>query len=228
MKNSFTNQQDQFGESTSREKVLKKVRHALLEPSDNPFKDLDLESAVFAKMPEEKDIQFAMEFSKKGDSFIYCKSPNDMLMKVKALFHENNWKEAWCNDELLTGLLNHAGITTYTGTLDQGFYKIAVTSCECLIARTGSIIISSGLESGRKLPFAADIHIVIAFTSQVVEDVKQGLEFIKNKYRNGLPSMVSIISGSSRSDDVEKTMVSGGHGPLELFVFMADEDNADK
>lgn len=227
MKSNFS-QQESLKDSTSREKVLKKVRHALIEPSDNPFADLDFESSVYSAMEEEKDIQFAYELSRLGAKFIYCKSPNDMLQKVKALFFENQWKEACCNEELIAGLLFHAGVSAYKSTEGSVFNQIAVTSCECLIARTGSIMVSSALDGGRRLPFTCDIHIVIAFTSQVVEDVKQAIEFLRKKYNSKLPSSVSIISGTSRSDDIEKIMIPAGHGPKELYVFMADEQSVDQ
>lgn len=227
MSNRTSRLSESLKDSTSREKVLKKVRHALLEPSENPFTEHDVESSVYEKSTEESDIRFAYELVNQGAKFIYCKSPDDMLEKVKALFIENKWTEAACNEELITGLLKHAGIKSYTAHTAPVFNNIAVTSCECLIARTGSIMVSSSQFSGRKLPVTCNIHIVIAFTSQVVDDLKQAFEFMRNKYAQRLPSMISIISGSGRSDDIEKIMVSGGHGPKELFVFMADEANAE-
>lgn len=224
MKSNISGQSESLKDSTSREKVLKKVRHALLEPSDSPYPDLDIESSVYTKIEEEKDVQFAYELSELGANFIYCKSPEDMLNKVSALFIENKWSEACCNDELIIGLLQHAGVKTYSNLANSTFHKIAVTGCECLIARTGSILVSSAQESGRRLPFTADIHIVIAFTSQVVLDIKHSLDFIRRKYNYKLPSMISIISGPGRSDEIEKIMLPVGHGPKELYVFMADED----
>lgn len=224
MKNK-TSPVDTLKESTTREKVLKKVRNALLEPSDNPFPELDFDSPVYVQMNEEKDVQFAIEFTKLGGNFIYCESPSDMLNKVKALFKERNWTSAYCNDDLIKGLLDYAGIKA-ENTISS-FMNVTVTSCECLISRTGSVMVSSGLQSGRRLPLATDIHVVIAFTSQVVDDIKQAIEFIKAKYSNSMPSMLTIISGTSRSDDIEKIMVPGGHSAKEIYVFMADEANTE-
>jgi L-lactate dehydrogenase complex protein LldG len=224
MKNK-TSPVDTLKESTTREKVLKKVRNALLEPSENPFPELDFDSLVYTRPTEEKDVQFAIEFTKLGGNFIYCQSPSDMLVKVKALFEDHGWKTAHCNDDLIKGLLDYAGIKVENSV--DSFMNVTVTSCECLISRTGSVMVSSGLQSGRKLPLATDIHVVIAFTSQVVEDIKQAIEFIKSKYNNHMPSMLSIISGTSRSDDIERVMVPAGHSAKEIYVFMADEDNTE-
>lgn len=228
MKSKPAKQSESIKDSTTREKVLKKVRHALLEPSDNPFHDIDLESSVYTPFEEEKDIQFAYELTRSGANFIYCESPADMLQKLKALFEERKWTEAACKEELIAGLLEHAGITPYPGKKEQTFNKIAVTSCEGLIARTGSIVVSSRQDYGRSLPFTCDIHVVIAFTSQVVDDMRQAFTYMRSKYPDRLPSMLTIISGTARTDDLEKIMVHEGLGPKELYVFMADENSTDQ
>ncbi|RZL62420.1 MAG: hypothetical protein EOO93_08835, partial [Pedobacter sp.] len=66
-------------------------------------------------------------------------------------------------------------------------------------------------------------HIVIAKTSQLVLDLKDAFLLLKNKYGNQIPSMISNITGPSRTADIEKTLVLGAHGPKELFVFLIDD-----
>ena len=66
-------------------------------------------------------------------------------------------------------------------------------------------------------------HIVIARTRQLVLDLKDGFQLLKNKYGNQIPSMISTITGPSRTADIEKTLVLGAHGPKELFVFLVDD-----
>ena len=100
---------------------------------------------------------------------------------------------------------------------------IGLTFCECLVARTGSVMITSKQASGRRLPVYANFHIVVAYTSQLVADIKDALKLIKGKYNNQLPSMISTISGPSRTADIEKTLVQGAHGPREIFVFLIDD-----
>ena len=101
--------------------------------------------------------------------------------------------------------------------------KIAVTSCEFLIARTGSIMMSSQQLSGRRLYAFPEVHIVIAFISQIVPDIKTALTGIREKYTGRMPSMVTMITGPSRTADIEKTLVMGVHGPKEVYVFLADD-----
>ena len=209
-------------ESTTREKVMKNIRHALIEPSDNPFDGVNFSQPIFQPLADSPDVNFVTEFTRAGGKFVFCESPDDMLDKIKQLFAERQWNEAWCNDTALTSMLRHAGISTHDDTEDFQNMKVAVTGCEALVSRTGSIMVSSRQRSGRRMHIYPERHIVIAFTSQVTTDLNQAIEKVRQKYRGRLPSSVSLITGPSRTADIEKTLVTGMHGPVELFVFMAD------
>src|SRR5690606_2989401 len=97
-----------------------------------------------------------------------------------------------------------------------------ITGCEALIARSGSILLSNGNASGRRLGIFPPLHIVMAKTDQIVPDLKEAFAFLRQKYGGTLPSMVSTITGPSRTADIEKTLVQGAHGPKELFVLVSD------
>ena len=84
-------------------------------------------------------------------------------------------------------------------------------------------MVSSGLLSGRRMFSFPEIHIVIAAASQVVTEIKDALRGIQKRYASDLPSQISIISGPSRTADIEKTLVMGAHGPKELYVFFVDD-----
>ncbi len=63
---------------------------------------------------------------------------------------------------------------------------------------------------------------MIAYTSQLVPDLKDALAGIREKYGNKIPSMISVITGPSRTADIEKTLVMGAHGPKEIYVFLTE------
>ncbi len=100
--------------------------------------------------------------------------------------------------------------------------EAGVTLCEALITRTGSILVSSRQTAGRRLGIYPPVHIVIAYTSQLVDDIKDGLRLVQEKYGERIPSMISMISGPSRTADIEKTLVLGAHGPKELVLFLVE------
>ena len=100
--------------------------------------------------------------------------------------------------------------------------EVGFTLCEALIARNGSILLSNAGMAGRRLSIYPPVHIVLAYTSQILTDLKDGFKLIKNKYGNQLPSMITNVTGPSRTADIEKTLVMGAHGPKELFVFLLE------
>ena len=68
----------------------------------------------------------------------------------------------------------------------------------------------------------APIHICIAYTDQLVYDIKEGLQILKEKYAGNLPSFITLATGPSRTADIEKTLVVGVHGPKEVYLFLVE------
>ena len=56
----------------------------------------------------------------------------------------------------------------------------------------------------------------------MVYDLKEALQFMKAKYANNLPSLITFASGPSRTADIEKTLVTGVHGPKEVYCFLIE------
>jgi L-lactate dehydrogenase complex protein LldG len=94
-----------------------------------------------------------------------------------------------------------------------------VTSCECLVAQTGSILVSSE-SGGRALSILPHAHIVIATVEQVVPILADALALVRERHSRRLPSMLSFITGPSRTGDIERILVLGAHGPKELLVIL--------
>ncbi len=97
--------------------------------------------------------------------------------------------------------------------------QLAINSCEFLIASSGSILISSGQAADIKTHIAPEKIIYIAKESQITDTVSQAIEKLLAKYGK-LPKFVSVISGPSRTADIEKTLILGMHGPKEVSVII--------
>jgi L-lactate dehydrogenase complex protein LldG len=91
-----------------------------------------------------------------------------------------------------------------------------------LVARTGTIVLSSQQLSGRITSVYAPVHICIAYTHQLVNDISDSLDLFK-KDLSFIPSMISYATGPSRTADIEKTLVVGVHGPKEVYCFLVDK-----
>jgi L-lactate dehydrogenase complex protein LldG len=77
-------------------------------------------------------------------------------------------------------------------------------------------------KSSRRLNVYPETHVVIAYADQLVNDLKDAFEAIQLKYPGKIPSMLSVITGPSRTADIEKTLVMGAHGPCELFLILVE------
>ncbi len=213
-------------ESTSREKILKKVRDALIEKTEPPYPIIDQESPVFGEIKEALDVNFAQELVKVSGKFVYCESEDEFTTLLKQFILEKDWSVLFCLDPIVQKVLREAGIPYVSKQQEFLESKIGITRCEYLIARLGSVMVSSHLSPGRKINVYPEVHLVLGYTSQLVPDLKHALAAIRKKYNHNYPSMISIITGPSRTADIEKTLVLGAHGPRELFVFLIDDQNA--
>jgi len=209
-------------DSTSKEKILKKVRKALINKSSYEPSNVDFETEMYSGTEEPYEFQFAQNFTAINGKFYFCESEKDFAASLYQLKSESDWKEIFCFEPKLMELVPLA-IDINNKPKELINVDVGITSCECLIARTGSVMVSSRQAAGRRLPLFANIHIVVAFTSQIVYNIKDGLKLIKKKYEGNMPSMITNISGPSRTADIEKTLVQGAHGPKEIFVFLIED-----
>jgi L-lactate dehydrogenase complex protein LldG len=90
---------------------------------------------------------------------------------------------------------------------------------ELLVAQTGSILISSA-GGGRGATVVAPIHIVLAGIEQLVPDLETALAKAYGPASRN--SYLSLITGSSRTADIEKILVMGAHGPKRLIVILSE------
>jgi L-lactate dehydrogenase complex protein LldG len=126
-------------------------------------------------------------------------------------------------EDNIVSMLKNAGFTTITDDEKYPEGMVAITGCEALISRLGSVLVSSGQGAGRRLFVTPTVHIVYALTSQIVRELKDGLQIIKSKYEDRLPSYIATLTGPSRTADIEKTLVSPAHGPRDIFVFLVED-----
>ncbi|MFM6976017.1 MAG: lactate utilization protein C, partial [Sphingobacteriaceae bacterium] len=209
-------------ESTAKEKMLKKIRKALLEKRDNPYPHLE-DAPLYPPNEEFLEVLFAEQLTAVAGSFLYCEDDIQFIENLIQLAEEKKWHKIYCWEPKLQEMLSHFEYPFYSSDTDFLKAEVGITLCESVIARNGSIMISNGNGAGRRLSIYPDCHIVLAFTSQLVLDLKDGFKQLKDKYGDQLPSMISNITGPSRTADIEKTLVLGAHGPKELFVFLIDD-----
>ena len=208
--------------SPSKENILKRIRKALTQSTPLPFPQSEGNSSVFQPSRQELEVEFAEQFTKLQGKFVFCLNYNELAEQLKGVLALNKWDKVHCGEAELKKTLHQNGFlqTDYesVATCDA-----AITTCELLVARTGSIVMSAAGPSGRSTSVYAPVHICIAHTSQLVYDVRDGLQQVKEKYGAQLPSLITFATGPSRTADIEKTLVVGVHGPKEVYVFLVDD-----
>ncbi len=102
----------------------------------------------------------------------------------------------------------------------RGEDRVAVTPCFAAVAETGTLALLSGPDSPTTLNFLPDHHLVVVRASQVVAHLEDLWERLR-QHSQDMPRTLNLITGPSRTADVEQTLQLGAHGPLALHLILA-------
>lgn len=174
-------------------------------------------------MPEIKlplDEKFTINFKGNGGKFLYCENTNEVHSYLNQIIKENNWqkKNGFIFDITLIKKLKNTGINT-TNKISEASYF--VTTCENLIANDGSLLISSNQIAEKKLIELPDNFIVFATTSQITDNIGEGLRGIKAKNKNKIPTNITTIKNFKTVD--EKDFLNYGSSSKNLYLLLLED-----
>ena len=150
---------------------------------------------------------------------------------------------AWTVDELepldLAGLLRGAGIEYLPWRREAGETEdaartrlrsgsaagaVGLTTCAWAAAETGTLALYAAPASGRLVSLLPGAHLALVRPAQLVPGIPEGLELLARQAgtSGGLPATVNLVSGPSRSADIEGDISIGVHGPARLRVVVGD------
>lgn len=200
----------------NRERILEKIK------TNREKKKLDIDSieaplASGLKVPE-GDLSFAFKKSietVQGECVI-AMNREDCFRLLQEYINTNTDKK---NVVLSPSLLDSPFVSLQTENCDDiSKISVGITSCELLSAQTGTILMTS--REGRRIIGLSPIHIVIAQRSQIRRTLDESIKELSQKYDKTFPSQITLITGPSRTADIEKTLILGAHGPKRLCVFI--------
>jgi len=151
-------------------------------------------------------------------------SPDEARMVLGEIAGAEKWKRVATHNGTLTDTaINRLGLPVLNTTNGYDVNELelcdaGITECDALIAQTGSIVVTSRDSGGRALSVLPPHHVVLARRWQLVRDLSVGLECVHNKYKADYPSMISVVTGPSRTGDIERILVLGAHGPKKLSI----------
>jgi len=201
---------------SAREEILNRLKNAVHPEPDQP----DFDAPVYHSIDKPLDIAFKENLEMVNGSVHLCESEEDTFLKLKSFLDKIPPEQIFCAEKKLQNLLdkNQIEYSVYKNQPEE--MEAGITSCEFLIAHTGSVMVSSALEGGRQMSVYPPVHIVVAQKKQLVSYLSDAYKSIREKYEDKLPSQITFITGPSRTADIEKTLVMGAHGPRELHVFI--------
>ncbi|MDO5977928.1 LUD domain-containing protein [Flavivirga spongiicola] len=174
-------------------------------------------------MPEIKlpiDERFTINFKANGGKFLYCENLNEIFFNLEHIIEENNWKKkkTLLFDENLKDKFINSNLKSTNKISEATFF---LTTCENLIANDGSLLISSKQIFEKKLPELPVNFIVFATTSQIVENIGEGLRGIKSKNRQKIPTNITTIKHFKSGD--EKDFLSYGSSAKNLYLLLLED-----
>jgi L-lactate dehydrogenase complex protein LldG len=101
---------------------------------------------------------------------------------------------------------------------------VAVSHAFGAVAESGTLMLVSGPDNPTTLNFLPDTHIVVLDAKDVAGDYETLWRRLREKFGDGvMPRAVNLITGPSRSADIEQTLILGAHGPRRLHVMVVGE-----
>lgn len=101
----------------------------------------------------------------------------------------------------------------------NGSDRIGITGCFCALAETGTLVLLSGPDTHASTHLLPETHIALVPASRIVRDMEDAFALMRSE-RGTLPRSVNMVSGPSRTGDIEQTIVLGAHGPFRVHVIV--------
>jgi hypothetical protein len=174
-------------------------------------------------MPELKlpiDEKFTINFKANGGKFLYCDNLDEVYENFNNIVEENRWheKRGLIIDDNLLAKFKYCSIIPSKKINGATYF---LTTCENLIATDGSLLISSNQIATKKLPELPFNLIVFATTSQIVDNIGEGLRLIKSKNKQHIPTNITTIKHFKSAD--EKDFLSYGSSAKNLYLLLLED-----
>ena len=224
-----------------RENILGRIREALTLPAPvagshgnsaaHPVSEAEAAKHISEWLPtvgetfEERVELFRANSADLKSDFRLVASREEVIAQLREIAVSEGWKKIAAHaNPLIDGLdtaLSLPSLWTDNGysACEMEQCDAGITACDALIAQTGSVLVTSKSAGGRALSVLPPHHVVIARRDQLLPDLPSAFALVKQKYASSYPSMISFITGPSRTGDIERILVLGAHGPKKLTIF---------
>lgn len=106
----------------------------------------------------------------------------------------------------------------------SGSDLVGVTGAFCAIAETGTLVLLSGAETPASTHLLPETHIALLSAERIVNTMEDVFELLRREHGGVdrmMPRAINMVSGPSRTGDIEQTIVLGAHGPYRVHIIIA-------
>jgi len=188
----------------------------------NKVKTSQKEEDLFTENIDNRSIdeKFVKKFIHKGGKFLYCADLKEAETNLIQILQENHWNNVISYHDKLNNLLsNIKSARTDKIISDLPFF----TFCESLISHDGSIMFSSKQLKDKKLKDLPNDFIVLANTSQIVNDTREGISGIRNRSEKNSPTIISSIKDFTINKIDTDFMSYGNTNSKTLYLLLIED-----
>ncbi len=183
--------------------------------------------AVGCGLAEQIDL-FRKNSSELRTDFILVASVEELHARLREIAAAEKWQRIAFHQGVLTTAASQA-LALPSLAVDAGYdvaelekCDVGMTECDALVAQTGSVLVTSRSAGGRAISVLPPHHVVLARVDQLVAGLPDAFALLTARYGANYPSMISFITGPSRTGDIERILVLGAHGPKKLTVLVTE------
>ena len=230
----------------SRAEVLGKIRLALAKPRPEHHHGHRLQITdlrkLFTSVGSREGLleKFGAEFERVSGEFTTCPSREAMVEVIKNVIVSTEFKSvAISRHEICDGLLeklkaelpevhflredidseNPFARKRLREALSE--VQLSITGAEYLLADSGTILVCAGSQASRQISLLPTAHLVLAHARQIYPNIAEAFLAIQQKHGTTLPgSALTLITGPSRTADIEKVLIKGVHGPTRILAII--------
>jgi L-lactate utilization protein LutC len=221
---------------TTREAFLQRVRQAV-QDGNRPGSSAPLDergNIGYQGAGPDPLTRFANELTAAGGQFSRVPDKPAAVARILELVHEKSAQRILLGREpLLDSLdlaerLQSAGVEVLpvdahsAATARDPFFSadLGISGVAHLIAETGTVVMRTAPGQPRSVSLLPPVHIAVAERSQLLPDL---FDLFAGLSPQEMPSCISLITGPSKTGDIELKLVTGVHGPGEIHVVLIDE-----
>ena len=202
---------------------MKKFIKSFFNKSSEDKPDKDIEGKYMPEKVSPIEERFTFNFTKNGGKFLYCENKSECDSFFSQIIDENQWGnvEILCyDDSLLDFFKDKSKLNVSKTNLNSRFF---LTTCEFLVAIDGSLLICDKQIKSHKVNDLPINFIVFAKISQFTETLSGGLNGIKSKYPNNLPTNITTIKNFNSQAKENNNFLTYGSAAKNLYLLLLED-----